>query len=328
MQMVVIGLTICCGFISGESKAQQLQKYNVNDGDSVAALAEYLLAQEDKGTSIRRPASLAHLYAHHYRKSILQLMVRKSNHDEVEKLATVAILRCPSVACLYELRAIIYTCGLKDYEKGVEDFTRAIAWGGASIWVYRNRATLYEILEQFDLAVDDLSNAIHFFSCTEFCHSRMRLNLRLGMYSKLKVDLEKCLKDNPYDLVAAVYAGKLMESEYRFNDAIELYSRVLSLDSQSRSALFCRGSLRRTMGEYRNAVDDFSTIISNDKCDFMAFIFRGYTHACQQKHAEAITDYVEAIRIDEKNIAVAAHIMWELKSLFDLAAYHSTYPAS
>ncbi|MBO5012655.1 MAG: tetratricopeptide repeat protein [Paludibacteraceae bacterium] len=125
---------------------------------------------------------------------------------------------------------------------------------------------------------------------------------------KIKVETsERNAKQSQADaMVSRLYAEA--SKEYKENPlrAIELYTRLLSLDDKEMDAYVSRAFLYLRLEKYNQAIDDAIKIISIDKTNPHAYIIRGIAKNGLKLFNEAIIDFSQALQyskdIDQQSI--------------------------
>lgn len=125
---------------------------------------------------------------------------------------------------------------------------------------------------------------------------------------KTKVETsERNAKQSQADaMVSRIYAEASKEYKENPQRAIELYTRLISLDDREIDAYVSRAFLYLRLEKYNQAIDDAIKIISIDKTVPQAYIIRGMAKNGLRLFNEAIMDFSQALQyskdIDQQGI--------------------------
>ena len=98
-----------------------------------------------------------------------------------------------------------------------------------------------------------------------------------------------------------LYIGRTDQSEKRYRQAIEHYTKAIELNPQMARAYYNRGNTNSALEEYEEALKDYSKAIQLDP-DYSDFFFnRANANADLCRFQEAVNDYDEAIRLGSKD---------------------------
>jgi tetratricopeptide (TPR) repeat protein len=107
----------------------------------------------------------------------------------------------------------------------------------------------------------------------------------------------------PDSAVETFLAGSAAFDGGRFDDAIELFTRMIAMEltpAQLSLAHQNRGVAYRSKGDEEKALEDFERAIRFNPSNAGAYVNRGLSHARLGDHDLAIRDYDEALRFDAK----------------------------
>ncbi|KAF5434593.1 Tetratricopeptide (TPR) repeat containing protein, partial [Candidatus Methanophagaceae archaeon] len=154
---------------------------------------------------------------------------------------------------------------LKQHEKAIEDYSKAIELDLKYADAYNNRGNAYDDLKQYKRAIGDYNKAIE-------------LNPKYAMayYNR----------GNAY--------GKLKQHE----KAIEDYSKAIELDPKYADAYNNRGNAYGELQQYEEAFEDYNKAIELNPNDADAYNNRGTACDELQHQEEAVGDYNKAIELN------------------------------
>jgi len=115
-----------------------------------------------------------------------------------------------------------------------------------------------------------------------------------------------------------LYEGLHLHSNGQFNEAIEIYTRILRLKAPEviRSIIYNhRGMAYFILSEYNKAEKDFTRSIEHDANNVRAYNNRGLSYRMQKKYPQALDDFEQSI-----NINASAYESYYMRALtyFDL----------
>lgn len=186
--------------------------------------------------------------------------------------ASDLIEKYPKKSFGYYLRGDAFLHERQDYERAIQDFTKAIEYEPNMMWAFMKRSVAFVRSKKFENALQD-------------CLSAYNLNPMQG--------------DNLNNLsLIFLELGKQKEDTQNFAAAESLYSSALHFKPKMIDALNSRGRVRGMSGNFKHAIDDFTEIIKMDSNNINAYINRGNSYAMAGLMQESIKDYDKAISID------------------------------
>ena len=100
---------------------------------------------------------------------------------------------------------------------------------------------------------------------------------------------------------AELYVGRTDQSEKKYKQAIEHYTKAIQLDPQMARAYYNRGNAESNLSNYEEALKDYSKAIQLDPYYSESFFNRANANADLCRFQAAIDDYDEATRLGSKN---------------------------
>jgi tetratricopeptide (TPR) repeat protein len=92
--------------------------------------------------------------------------------------------------------------------------------------------------------------------------------------------------------------GNAFLENYKYEQAMEAYTKAIALDPGMADAYNGRGIARRSMGQAKQAIEDFTRAIELDGDFAQAYRNRGSAWHGEMQHDKAIVDLTRAIEID------------------------------
>lgn len=135
----------------------------------------------------------------------------------------------------------------KRYENCLNTLNRAIEInhnGELSDILFYYRALTYLKLEQENKAIYDLDTAIAFNNQKiHYRELRLELNMHSIKFNDALTDIEQILVSNPNHELALLNKGIIMQQSGEIQNAINLYSKILTINSQNKESLYLRGMI-------------------------------------------------------------------------------------
>jgi tetratricopeptide (TPR) repeat protein len=135
----------------------------------------------------------------------------------------------------------------KRYENCLITLNRAIEInhnGELSDILYYYRALTYLKLEQENKAIYDLDTAIAFNNQKiHYRELRLELNMHSIKFNDALTDIEQILVSNPNHELALLNKGIIMQQSGEIQNAVNLYSKILTINSQNKESLYLRGMI-------------------------------------------------------------------------------------
>jgi tetratricopeptide (TPR) repeat protein len=135
----------------------------------------------------------------------------------------------------------------KRYENCLNTLNRAIEInhnGELSDILFYYRALTYLKLEQENKAICDLDTAIAFNNQKiHYRELRLELNMHSIKFNDALTDIEQILVSNPNHELALLNKGIIMQQSGEIQNAVNLYSKILTINSQNKESLYLRGMI-------------------------------------------------------------------------------------
>jgi tetratricopeptide (TPR) repeat protein len=164
----------------------------------------------------------------------------------------------------YLNRGLAY-CDKKQYDKGIEDFSKAIALKPDYGSAIANRAAAFEVIGAHERAIADFSRAIRLDSGNiKAINARGLAYDNIGMHDLAIADFTRVLALDSRHPLANNERGIAYGSIGQYNLAIADFTRALELDATNLNARANRGIVFATIGNWDRAIADLSTVIAQD----------------------------------------------------------------
>ncbi|RTL38505.1 MAG: tetratricopeptide repeat protein [Candidatus Melainabacteria bacterium] len=162
--------------------------------------------------------------------------------------------------------------------------------------VYLLRAQQYNLLKQYDKALADFNKAI------ELSPSDARARMeRANLYMEMKnipmalKDCNEIIAQQPKEIPFYELRAKIFEANKQPDRALADLSKIIALSKTDPPAYLRRGQLYDRLGDYSKAIADYSVATDLNPSDDEAFRLRGSSYFKLGQYPKAISDYTEAI---------------------------------
>lgn len=211
---------------------------------------------------------------------------------------------------------------LKQYEKAVECYSKAIRMQVNTAQFYSDRGCAYDTLGEHDKAISDFEKAIELDPEDTAAYINMGYTYNnLGKYDKAFSFLDQAIKLDPEDAVAYVNRGYAYRSLGEHDQAMSDFNRAIDLDPKNSAAYVNRGHLYNCLKDYSKAIPDFSKAIGLEPFEDTAYNNRGYSYLSLKEYDKAAADLNMAIKLNPKAAHPYKHlgVLWKEKSEFGKA---------
>jgi S1-C subfamily serine protease/Tfp pilus assembly protein PilF len=172
----------------------------------------------------------------------------------------------PNNAAAYELRGYLYVFEIRNYMKGIEDFTRAIQIKPDSKDSYFYRAMAYRKLEKDVEAIKDFTRTISLDKDNVNAYygramAKSVMNDKIGAIA----DYDEIIKreETAQTIMGTVYNNKaycLVELG-QYHEAMPLVNKALELEPNTSFIWDTRGEIYYHLGDYNQCIDDMNKAI-------------------------------------------------------------------
>jgi tetratricopeptide (TPR) repeat protein len=165
--------------------------------------------------------------------------------------------------------------GLRDYERAIADYGRAIEIDPQHAPAFYGRGNAYQRKGRYDRAIKDYdraieivpSNAAAFFGRGRAYQDKARYDfdayLNEGQYETLAIrDYDKAIRLNPKNAAAFNNRGNAYVSKRMYDRALQDYDEAIRLKPDSALYFKNRGDAFRKIGQYQSAIADYRKTLS------------------------------------------------------------------
>jgi tetratricopeptide (TPR) repeat protein len=208
----------------------------------------------------------------------------------------------PKCATAYTNRGVTYA-KLKQHEKAIGDYNKAIEMNPEYADAYNNRGLSYAKLKQHEKAIEDYGKAIEMNpNFAKPYNNRSITYHELRQYETAIEDCSKAIELNPKYAKAYYNRGNAYYELNQYERAIEDYSKAIELNPNFAEAYINRGIGYRKSKQHEMAIEDFNRGIKLMELDpelALAYIYRGEAYLGLNQYEMAIEDYNKAIELKE-----------------------------
>jgi len=187
-----------------------------------------------------------------------------------------------------------------NYGNTIELCSRAIEINTNGQWPFFIRGNAYAMINELNKSLKD------YYSFEKIDNSfpvlylnRGIVNMNMGNRYQAMEDFNAALKLRP-DLYEAMYfKGKMLGENGKFDEAIELLSKVIDHDPRDLGALIHRGLFYKKKNNYIEALSDYDVVIKFETEIAEVYHNRGNLRVMIKDLKGALEDFNEALSVDE-----------------------------
>ena len=186
-----------------------------------------------------------------------------------------------------------------DYERAIEDLTKAVEIDGNRVGAYSNRVVAYTSIGEYDLAIADLDTATELTPDNE--EFRELLPLARDELVRLRDNTAKCyrrIEENRDDPYGWHLRGCLWLDNEDYELAIDDFGKARDLDPESAEVWTHLGLAHAGNGNYDRAISSFDRAVELGRNSVLARYQRGRILQMRMEYGNAIVDFSEVIRLN------------------------------
>ncbi len=216
----------------------------------------------------------------------------------------------PKNAIAYNQRGNAYR-QLEQYDLCINDYTQAIQNASSqaeSATYYANRGAAFALQGDLQRALEDFTQAITINpNFARAYESRAAVYQQLGMFDAMVADYSAFLSLKPDSVNAYLQRAQGYEHLGDLQAAIQDYTQATSLQPDDASAYFNRGQLYQQLGDFASARADYDRVLQLDPNHARAYFARGSLAYQQGDYGTAISDLSRALDLGYGNPDVYAY---------------------
>ena len=286
-----------------------LKTFQHTDAEQNGEIAKFLRELSEKQASIQ-----ISIGAHQATKHLLQYIEADASSQDRLTAATALIERVePLLSFSPDVRAKIYNDRglayhfLKDYQRAIADFDRAIELNPRYVWAYGSRGWVYRFLKDYQRAIADFDRAIELNPKYAWAYGSRGLAYHfLKDYQRAIADFDRAIELNPKYTWAYGSRGRAYQVLKDYQRAIADFDRAIELDPRNAWTYEQRGTVYRKLRNYQWALEDYDHAVELDPNYVWAYVHRGITYIMLKGHRRAIADFDRALELDPHNASIFA----------------------
>jgi tetratricopeptide (TPR) repeat protein len=204
----------------------------------------------------------------------------------------------------------------KQFDRAENDFDKAIALTTNNIplsFAYQNRGFLCQQMTNYEKAVDDYSRAVQMNPAFSSAYAdRASVYNMEHRYDLAVMDCNMAIMLSPDDAAAYRFKGNAYSGQQNYGRAIEAYSKAIELDTNSVWDHWTRAMAYAGKEDYAHAIADFDTFIQFQSTNADAFSSRGLCKSHIGDFGNGIADCQKAIQLDTNSVFAYNNLAWLL----------------
>lgn len=230
----------------------------------------------------------------------INYLTKTSQYSEALDLIEVYISKYPDKAGAYALKGRINYARGKIHEAEV-NFTKAISLDSENPDFRKRRADVYVKLENFPMAVKDISNVLRSDpSMFDLYIKRAGLYHRMNAGDKALNDLTRYLDYFPADEEALHLCGKIYIDQEKYYSALKCFSLNVENHPENPRSFIDRADTYVLSGKYKYAIIDYGMALDLDPANPATWLNRGKVYIKTGNNKQACYDFIRAVHLNSR----------------------------
>lgn len=185
-----------------------------------------------------------------------------------------------------------------EYQKAIVHYTKAIKLNPQLSDAYINRGAAYESIGDLDLALQDVTMALHLYPKPEAYNNRANIHFEQGAFDLAIEDYSKSTELDPKNTSAYIFLGHAFKNLASYDHAIREYNKALALDRDSANIYVSIGIVYSLKGDHDHAMKYYDEALRRDFSDPHIYLNRGASYEAKGDYDSAERDFSKALALD------------------------------
>jgi len=205
---------------------------------------------------------------------------------------------------------------IRQLQKAENDFNTALALATNTIFLssaYMNRGYYYSQTTNYEKAVDDYSKAIQLNPSFQMAYSyRAHVFYLQQCYDFSLIDYNMAIMLKPDDVEAQYFKGDTYLAKLDYVKAIEAYGKALEIDTNYYWAYYRRAIAYSKIDDYPLSIKDLNRCIQLQPTNAEAFAGRGFAKSKMGDFKGAIEDSTKGVQLKTNSFETLNNLAWIL----------------
>ncbi len=230
-------------------------------------------------------------------KNAQLLATFNKENDALSLLARVERLE-PTNFDIYLTRGAIYS-QLQNYQKAIEEYSKAVVGADDPDYVYCNIAIEYENLGNFDKTLEYLDKALKVNPNNDLAiyEAAYCFDL-LSLTDEGIIFFQKLIDRNPYSTEAWFNLGVSYINAGLYEKALEALEYSIAIDHNHEHSWFHKGYALSLLDRHREAIGAYEASMVEGDTDAMKLYYIGECHEKLEDYQNAIGFYIKCSQVD------------------------------
>ncbi len=189
-----------------------------------------------------------------------------------------------------------------DLNGALDDYSLAIRYDAGNAEAYSNRASVQNLLQQYDLALRDCQEAIRLKADLADAYNNCGIALaEKGNYEDSLTYFIKAIEKDPGHYIALNNVVRARCVLFNCEGAMAYSDKAIKINPYYADAYFSRGNIRQALNDTRDAIDNYTKAIELDPVKSKAYRNRGVSYLQMNNYLKAAEDLRKAISLDPGN---------------------------